>query len=135
MFSKMVPDPCFTPLVEDMLSEIDIGTRTPSELSSAAERLGPSGSLADRLTAREREVLRYLPTMLTTNEIAVELYVSVNTVKAHMKSIYRKLGVSRRRVAVVRAYECGIFRRGLFAHPSADVEAWPSGGDVASSAN
>ena len=54
------------------------------------------------------EVLRYLPTMLTASEIAAELYVSVNTIKAHTRSIYAKLGASRRQDAVVRAYRCGL---------------------------
>ncbi|WP_238439263.1 helix-turn-helix domain-containing protein, partial [Frankia nepalensis] len=57
----------------------------------------------DRLSDRELAVLSYLPTMLTTAEIAAELYVSVNTVKTHLKSIYRKLDVARRRDAVHRA--------------------------------
>ena len=49
-------------------------------------------------------MLRYLPTMMTNAEIASELYVSVNTVKAHLKRIYRKLGVvSRRQAARARA--------------------------------
>jgi LuxR family maltose regulon positive regulatory protein len=46
--------------------------------------------------------------MLNANEIAVELHVSVNTVKAHLRSIYRKLDASRRREAVVRARGLGI---------------------------
>ncbi|MFC7533180.1 response regulator transcription factor [Actinoplanes sp. GCM10030250] len=45
---------------------------------------------------RETEVLRYLPTVLTAAEIAAGLGVSVNTVKAHMKAIYRTLGAARR---------------------------------------
>ena len=45
-------------------------------------------------------VLHYLPTMLKAGEIASDLYVSVNTVKAHLRSMYRKLGVSNRREAV-----------------------------------
>jgi LuxR family maltose regulon positive regulatory protein len=53
-------------------------------------------------------VLRYLPTVLTAAEIADDLHVSVNTVKAHLRSIYRKLGVTRRREAVVRARERGL---------------------------
>jgi LuxR family maltose regulon positive regulatory protein len=59
--------------------------------------------LVAELSERETEVLRYLPTMLNASEIAVELHVSVNTVKAHLRSIYRKLGAARRREAVVRA--------------------------------
>jgi LuxR family maltose regulon positive regulatory protein len=60
------------------------------------------------LSERETEVLRYLPTMLTAGEIAGELKVSVNTVKAHMRSIYRKLDAARRREAVARAREWGL---------------------------
>jgi DNA-binding NarL/FixJ family response regulator len=109
--SEMLPHPSsFTPLVADMLSEIEVGTRKPTELSSADEGLEPSDSTADELSARELEILRYLPTMLTASEIAAELYVSVNTIKAHSRSVYRKLGASRREVAVVRAYEYGILR-------------------------
>jgi LuxR family transcriptional regulator, maltose regulon positive regulatory protein len=48
-------------------------------------------------------VLRYLPSMLSAGEIAGELYVSVNTVKTHIKSIYRKLDANRRWDAVRRA--------------------------------
>ena len=46
------------------------------------------------LTERERDVLRFLPSRLTISEIANELYISVNTLKFHLKVIYRKLGVS-----------------------------------------
>ena len=41
--------------------------------------------------------------MLTTEEIALAMYVSANTVKTHLKNIYRKLGVTRRGEAVRRA--------------------------------
>jgi LuxR family maltose regulon positive regulatory protein len=109
--SEILPHPSSViPLVADMLSEIEVGTRKPTELSSADEGLEQSDSMADELSARELEVLRYLPTMLTASEIAAELHVSVNTIKAHSRSIYRKLGASRREVAVVRAYEYGILR-------------------------
>ena len=56
--------------------------------------------LLEPLSARERAVLAYLPTMMSNGEIANELFLSVNTVKTHLRSIYRKLGTSRRREAV-----------------------------------
>ena len=59
----------------------------------------------EALTERERIVLRYLSSMLSASEIAGELYVSVNTVKTHVRSIYRKLDTNRRRDAVRRAKE------------------------------
>ncbi|TCN43885.1 LuxR family maltose regulon positive regulatory protein [Kribbella orskensis] len=68
----------------------------------------PAGAPAEPLTDRELIVLRYLPTMMTNAEIASELYVSVNTVKAHLKRIHRKLDVGSRRQAVHRARELGL---------------------------
>jgi len=59
--------------------------------------------LAEGLTERELAVLVYLPTMFRAPEIAADLFVSVNTVKTHQRSIYRKLGVATRRDAVDRA--------------------------------
>ena len=59
--------------------------------------------LVEPLSPRERAVLRYLPTMMSNQEIAAELFVSVNTVKTHLKAIYRKLDVQDRREAVRRA--------------------------------
>jgi DNA-binding CsgD family transcriptional regulator len=118
----MVPDLRLASLIPDLLPEIERGTPRPSDPSSAGERREPSGSTDEELSGREREVLRYLPTMLTTREIAAELFVSVNTVKAHMRSIYRKLGASRRHAAVIRAYEYGILRPRSFVRPSADAD-------------
>ncbi|URM96406.1 LuxR C-terminal-related transcriptional regulator [Actinomadura madurae] len=57
------------------------------------------------LTERELTVLRYLQSVLTTEEIAAELHVTVNTMKTHMRHIYRKLTASRRREAVRKARE------------------------------
>src|SRR5690242_46708 len=79
--------------------------RNAAVTSPAFQRDPPLGP---GLSNREVEVLGYLPTMLTTWEIADELFVSVNTVKAHMRSIYRKLGVSRRRAAVDMARRRGM---------------------------
>jgi DNA-binding NarL/FixJ family response regulator len=97
----------YKPGMADMLTDIE-RIRSAAERSSISERLEPSGNRRDELSERELEVLRYLPTMLTASEIADELYISVNTVKAYARSIYAKLGVSRRQEAVVRAFEHGI---------------------------
>jgi len=68
----------------------------------------PAAPLREELSGRELAVLRYLPTMLTSQEIAGELFVTLNTVKSHLKSIYRKLDADGRRDAVRRARELGL---------------------------
>jgi LuxR family transcriptional regulator, maltose regulon positive regulatory protein len=62
----------------------------------------------DLLSARELEVLQYVSKLLSTDEIAREMQRSNHTVKSHLKSIFRKLGVSRRREAVHKAQQLGI---------------------------
>ena len=57
---------------------------------------------AEVLSERELQVLRLLNSELSGPQIARELFVSANTVKSHTKSVYRKLGVTRRRQAVLR---------------------------------
>ena len=59
--------------------------------------------LVEPLTEREREVLMHVAGMLNTAEVASEMYISVNTVKSHLKSIYRKLAAGHRSEAVRRA--------------------------------
>jgi LuxR family transcriptional regulator, maltose regulon positive regulatory protein len=65
-----------------------------------------SGSVV--LTEREKTVLGMLRGDLSQQEIARELYVSINTVKTHTSAIYRKLGVSSRRHAIDRARKLGL---------------------------
>jgi LuxR family maltose regulon positive regulatory protein len=60
------------------------------------------------LSERELTVLRLLPTNLSQREIGESLYLSLNTVKTHTKSIFRKLGVSTREDAVAKARELGL---------------------------
>ena len=62
-----------------------------------------SSELIEQLSERERETLSYLPSRLSNAEIAQELGVSINTLKTHLKHIYRKLEVDGRREAVARA--------------------------------
>ncbi|WP_410663211.1 LuxR C-terminal-related transcriptional regulator [Amycolatopsis sp. lyj-84] len=66
------------------------------------------GGPVDPLTSRELELLTELPSMRTTEQIADSLFVSVNTVKTHLRGIYRKLGVNHRRDAVVAARRRGL---------------------------
>ncbi|MET8076408.1 LuxR C-terminal-related transcriptional regulator [Streptomyces sp. NPDC005303] len=63
----------------------------------------PAPIVVEELSERERDVLQRLAQMMSTQEIAVDLYLSVNTVKTHLKSLYRKLAVNRRSEAVHRA--------------------------------
>jgi LuxR family maltose regulon positive regulatory protein len=58
---------------------------------------------AEPLSDREREVLRHISGMLSTAEVASEMYISVNTVKTHLRTIYRKLAATHRGEAVRRA--------------------------------
>jgi LuxR family transcriptional regulator, maltose regulon positive regulatory protein len=69
-------------------------------LPTAGEELG-----IQPLTAKELEVLRHLDEMRSTEEIAEAMFVSVNTVRTHVRSILRKFDVSRRNAAVRRARE------------------------------
>jgi ATP/maltotriose-dependent transcriptional regulator MalT len=65
---------------------------------------GQAGPLVvEPLTEREQEVLRHISHMLSTAEVAREMYISANTVKTHLKSIFRKLAAEHRGEAVRRA--------------------------------
>ncbi len=65
-------------------------------------------TVAEKLTAKEHEVLGLLATRLSRREIGQRLYVSLNTVKTHQRALYRKLGVENRHAAVTRARELGL---------------------------
>ena len=100
------------PIRELLSRRIRAGTAHRALAGSIVERLDPRSStpvtearalLLDPLSARELMVLRYLPTALSKAEIAAEMFVTINTVKTHVKSIYRKLDVGNRAEAVRRA--------------------------------
>ena len=61
--------------------------------------------IVEPLTEKEREVLGYLAALLSTEEIARTMFVSVNTVKTHVRGILRKLAASRRNEAIRRAQD------------------------------
>ena len=89
-----------------------LGTESGTGLSVALGSPLPSRAAPRQpaviLTDRERLVLRFLPSHLTNAEIARECLMSVNTVKAHLKNIYAKLGVSSRAETVERACLLGL---------------------------
>jgi LuxR family maltose regulon positive regulatory protein len=80
----------------------------PATSAIPAPRPGPEDAVAiaaGPLSDREHEVLQLLSAMLSTAEIGSEMYISVNTVKTHLRSIYRKLSAAHRGEAVRRARE------------------------------
>ncbi len=82
------------------------GRRDTPVHAATSVRLDPV--VVEQLSDREREVLCLASGMLSTEEIAASMYLSVNTVKTHFKSIFRKLGATRRGEAVRRAKKLGM---------------------------
>ena len=74
--------------------------------------------LREPLSQAETRVLRYLPTKLSVPDIADQLYLSVNTVKTHMRHLYDKLGVHRRHEAVEQARALGLLAPATRNHPA-----------------
>ena len=64
--------------------------------------------MGEALSSRELAVLRLLPTGLSQREIGEQLFVSMNTVKTHLRHVYRKLDAPTREAAVSRARELGL---------------------------
>jgi len=99
-----------------LLRQLRIGTAHAAFVSEALSRIdqrGGDGRLvpllpASPLSERQQAILGYLPTMMSNQEIAEELSISVNTVKTHLKAIYRKLDAPGRREAVLRARDLGL---------------------------
>ncbi len=83
-----------------------------------SEELGPSVPRASALSAAELRLLPTLASHLSFPEIGAELFLSRHTVKSEAVSIYRKLGVSSRAQAVVRARELGLLPTGRPFIPS-----------------
>ena len=83
---------------------IRLPTSCPLPRRGAHDDLNPS-PIVIPLTPKESEVLGYLAELLTTEEIAATMFVSVNTIRSHVRSILRKLGVGRRNEAVRLAWE------------------------------
>ncbi|WP_262852416.1 LuxR C-terminal-related transcriptional regulator [Mumia quercus] len=105
---------------------VALGTAAFDLLRAERGRVGPYGDLVTRLlvelrqdhdvsvdlvvalSARELEILQYLPTSLDQVELCASLFISRNTLKTHLRAIYRKLGVESRREAVLKAQRIGL---------------------------
>jgi LuxR family maltose regulon positive regulatory protein len=106
------------PAVRELLElQAREGTAHPALLEVLLDGVGQGprngAALAEPLTEREQRILRYLPTMLTNAEIGAEVFVSLNTVKTHLRSIYRKLEANGRADAVERARRLGLLPTGI----------------------
>ena len=73
-----------------------------------SETCGPLSLRQEPLTDRETEVLTLLATGMSNAEIGDELFISINTVKSHLKNVYGKLGVDNRTRALSTALELGV---------------------------
>jgi LuxR family maltose regulon positive regulatory protein len=99
-------DPDLARSFRQLLEPDALSSGSPAAMPSVTGRAAPL--VVDRLSEREREVLQRLSGMLSTAEIASEMYISVNTVKTHLKSIYRKLSADHRGEAVRRARQLNL---------------------------
>jgi LuxR family maltose regulon positive regulatory protein len=99
------------PTVNRALSRLALESSDPAlghlaALASQELALGPSHQTnepIEQLTPRELAVLRMLPLRMSNREMAAQMYISVNTLKTHIRAIYRKLDVPHRSAAVRRA--------------------------------
>jgi LuxR family maltose regulon positive regulatory protein len=104
-----------------MLIDCEDPGRLPGLIEEAQFRLrgrapGPRRKLAGDISERELAVLRLLPGDASLREIASTLYLSLNTVKTHSRSIYRKLGAASREQAVARGRELGLLEEDPQGH-------------------
>jgi DNA-binding CsgD family transcriptional regulator len=101
-------------LLEALPTDAALGSYVERLLEEAGAKLPPPSvlrvrqPLAEPLTDRELTVLRYLCSRLSNQEIASAMYVSLNTLKSHIKSIYRKLDATTRAEAAAGARNLGL---------------------------
>jgi LuxR family maltose regulon positive regulatory protein len=84
---------------------LNIATREGKSAASPIEGSGPVDEMIDPLTDRELDVLRLIADGLKYEEIAVRLFISLNTVRTYVKGIYGKLNVNNRSKAIAQAHQ------------------------------
>jgi LuxR family maltose regulon positive regulatory protein len=98
-----------TVLVPPTSRNAGLAGRVLERFDAQSPRLAPPAGQANvRLTDSERAVLCFLPSHMTNEEISQALFLSINTVKTHLRSVYRKLGVGSRREAIARGRRMGL---------------------------
>jgi DNA-binding NarL/FixJ family response regulator len=98
-----------TSTLEDILAAIESAYRSPlSFTSKGLIRAVNSKVFKNNLTTRELEIIAKLPTGLSGEELARDLYITESTLKTHLGSIYRKLQVRNRSGAVSEAKRRGL---------------------------
>ena len=81
----------------------------PIDFMTAATEAAPVNALAEKLSPRELQVLQGLCAGKANKEITRDLGIQEPTVKLHMKTLYRKIGVNNRTQAAMTAKEAGLF--------------------------
>ena len=98
------------PLLEAMVPAVPELAAVLARLDDAGVRADvfPVPSVVAELSEREREVLETLAVSDSLGAVAKRLYLTTNTVKTHLRSIYRKLGTHSGAETIQRAIECGL---------------------------
>lgn len=98
------------PKTETIIVEKEIYVDVPGPLPHVNGNFVVNEKALDRsgISSRELEVLHLMATGLSNQEIAAQLFVSLNTVKTHSSNLFMKLDVNRRMQAVEKARKLGI---------------------------
>ena len=106
--------------VIDSIVDVGVMRQQHAELTVQLDALSPDadGEPDEEFTEREREVLAMLPSPMSTREIGEELFVTRNTIKTHLRRVYRKLNASSREEAVLIARDRGLLPASRDREPS-----------------
>ncbi|MGB5251319.1 MAG: LuxR C-terminal-related transcriptional regulator, partial [Sedimenticolaceae bacterium] len=104
LLERLADNTNVTDFVNRLIGEFQ-AIKLQHQIAPAARSEPGKGRITESLTRREREILALLAQRLQNKEIAAKLFVSPETVKSHMKSLYQKLDVNNRRDAAARAID------------------------------